>query len=148
MFIQKEQLESTKKKISFQKQEIESLYNLNPNLKEKENEIFTGDQAEKDSLNQEIQKMKENIEKLKYNYIKEINQQNNTISQIEKEIKQLKLKINTNEPKKIKTNITSCSLKKNLSFQKSLDSSDKKIKRPKSIESKTKRKPFNNFIFI
>ena len=140
MFFQKELLESTKKKISFQKQEIESLYNLNPNLKEKENEIFTGDQAEKDSLNQEIQKMKENIEKLKYNYINEINQQNNTISQIEKE--------STNEPKKIKTNITSCSLKKNLSFQKSLDSSNKKIKRPKSIESKTKRKPFNNFIFI
>ena len=153
MYYQKEMLEATKRKIIIQQREIDSLYNLNPNLREKEFNEFTGDQVEKENENtdEEVQREKEKIQNIKKTSINVINKQNEEMQKIQSEIEQIEATIKQCEQnnnmfaKRTLTNFN----KKHYTFQMNNSNSTKdKDRRPKSIESKNKRKPFNNFNFI
>ena len=153
MYYQKEMLEATKRKIIIQQREIDSLYNLNPNLREKEFNEFTGDQVEQenDNTDEEMEREKEKIQNIKKTSINVINKQNEEMQKIQSEIEQIEATIKQCEQnnnmfaKRTLTNFN----KKHYTFQMNNSNSTKdKDRRPKSIESKNKRKPFNNFNFI
>ena len=151
-YYEKELYLSTKQKLENQNKKINLLYKEHDNLKDKEKKIEEENQLYQSQLESELTTIEYNIKTDKKNYLYQIEEQNKEIESLEYEIERLKKK---------KEQLKNKLFKKSTSLKNIFENSDKYplngneifyIKkqniRPNSIESKTKRKPFNNFNFV
>lgn len=151
-YYEKELYLSTKQKLENQNKKINLLYKEHDNLKDKEKKIEEENQLYQSQLESELTTIEYNIKTDKKNYLYQIEEQNKEIESLEYEIERLKKK---------KEQLKNKLYKKSTSLKNIFENSEKYplngnemfyIKkqniRPNSIESKTKRKPFNNFNFV
>ena len=151
-YYEKELYLSTKQKLENQNKKINLLYKEHDNLKDKEKKIEEENQLYQSQLESELTTIEYNIKTDKKNYLYQIEEQNKEIESLEYEIERLKKK---------KEQLKNKLFKKSTSLKNIFENSEKYplngnemfyIKkqniRPNSIESKTKRKPFNNFNFV
>ena len=151
-YYEKELYLSTKQKLENQNKKINLLYKEHDNLKDKEKKIEEENQLYQNQLESELTSIEYNIKIEKKNYLYQIEEQNKEIESLEYEIERLKKK---------KEQLKNKLYKKSTSLKNIFENSEKYplngnemfyIKkqniRPNSIESKTKRKPFNNFNFV
>jgi chromosome segregation ATPase len=151
-YYEKELYLSTKQKLENQNKKINLLYKEHDNLKDKEKKIEEENQLYQNQLESELTSIEYNIKIEKKNYLYQIEEQNKEIESLEYEIERLKKK---------KEQLKNKLFKKSTSLKNIFENSEKYplngneifyIKkqniRPNSIESKTKRKPFNNFNFV
>jgi chromosome segregation ATPase len=151
-YYEKELYLSTKQKLENQNKKINLLYKEHDNLKDKEKKIEEENQLYQNQLESELTSIEYNIKIEKKNYLYKIEEQNKEIESLEYEIERLKKK---------KEQLKNKLFKKSTSLKNIFENSEKYplngneifyIKkqniRPNSIESKTKRKPFNNFNFV
>ena len=151
-YYEKELYLSTKQKLENQNKKINLLYKEHDNLKDKEKKIEEENQLYQNQLESELTTIEYNIKTDKKNYLYQIEEQNKEIESLEYEIERLKKK---------KEQLKNKLFKKSTSLKNIFENSEKYplngneifyIKkqniRPNSIESKTKRKPFNNFNFV
>ena len=151
-YYEKELYLSTKQKLENQNKKINLLYKEHDNLKDKEKKIEEENQLYQNQLESELTSIEYNIKTDKKNYLYQIEEQNKEIESLEYEIERLKKK---------KEQLKNKLFKKSTSLKNIFENSEKYplngneifyIKkqniRPNSIESKTKRKPFNNFNFV
>ena len=151
-YYEKELYLSTKQKLENQNKKINLLYKEHDNLKDKEKKIEEETQLYQSQLESELTTIEYNIKTDKKNYLYQIEEQNKEIESLEYEIERLKKK---------KEQLKNKLYKKSTSLKNIFENSEKYplngnemfyIKkqniRPNSIESKTKRKPFNNFNFV
>ncbi len=151
-YYEKELYLSTKQKIENQNKKINLLYKEHHNLKDKEKKIEEENQLHQSQLERELTTIEYNIKTEKKNYLYQIEEQNKEIESLEYEIERLKKK---------KEQLKNKLYKKATSLKNIFENSEKypfngneifylkkQNIRPNSIESKTKRKPFNNFNFV
>ena len=151
-YYEKELYLSTKQKLENQNKKINLLYKEHDNLKDKEKKIEEENQLYQNQLESELTTIEYNIKTDKKNYLYQIEEQNKEIESLEYEIERLKKK---------KEQLKNKLYKKSTSLKNIFENSEKYLLngnemfyikkqniRPNSIESKTKRKPFNNFNFV
>ena len=150
-YYEKELYFSTKQKLENQNKKINLLYKENDDLKEQEKKIEEENQKSKNQIENELKKIEYNISIEKKSYLYKIGEQNKEIELLEYEIETLKKKKEFLNNKLYKKSMST----KNIFENPESEPVDNLIihsktlnKRANSIESKTKRKPFNNFNFV
>ena len=148
-YYEKELYFSTKQKLEKQNKKINLLYKENDDLKEKKKKIEEENQKSKNQIENELKKIEYNISIEKKSYLYKIGEQNKEIELLEYEIETLKKKKEFLNNKLYKKSMSTKNIFENPETIDNIIIHSKTLnKRGNSIESKIKRKPFNNFNFI